>query len=333
MEEAGVTRSRIWAHLTMLGAVVAVMVGCSGSDSDGSSDGRNVDVSEPAGSSPSSTVAGVADSVAMVEIGPSRGVGLVFGAGGEIVTALRGSTAQSGDEATVTFSDGASASAEVLGNDQRSGLVILRTVDGPTRDSVVIADSAGVREGEPAELVIVSGSINEPIPVVVSGASVMLDLATIDVESAEPVNDTDAPVSGGVLFTTDGELLGLVIALSGGEGAQVSSALPSNLVGRVVEQLAAGDQVAHPFFGASLSDAGTAGAQLDQVIPGSPADVAGLETSDVIVRTGEGDVADAAGLVAAIQGQPAGTEMSVEYVRDGTPLSTTVLLTELPDGP
>lgn len=59
------------------------------------------------------------------------------------------------------------------------------------------------------------------------------------------------------------------------------------------------------------------GVRLDGVVPGSPAERAGLAKGDIIVRLGDTDVADLRGLSAALKSLAAGARVRVTYVRNG----------------
>jgi aminopeptidase N len=61
----------------------------------------------------------------------------------------------------------------------------------------------------------------------------------------------------------------------------------------------------------------TGGVKLSGVMPGSPAEEAGLRQGDVLVALGGGEVADLAGLTALLQAHGAGETVGVTVVRDG----------------
>jgi S1-C subfamily serine protease len=110
---------------------------------------------------------------------------------------------------------------------------------------------------------------------------------------------TDASInpgnSGGALVNHHGQLCGINTAIWGTREGNIGIgfAIPSNLVRGVISQLAETGQVMRGFFGLQTSDAGrkacaaaglaaVAGAQVDDVMAGGPADKAGLKTGDII---------------------------------------------------
>jgi membrane-associated protease RseP (regulator of RpoE activity) len=70
----------------------------------------------------------------------------------------------------------------------------------------------------------------------------------------------------------------------------------------------------------------TTGAQVAQVVPGSPAQDAGLEVGDVITKVDGTDIADAGRLVAEIRSHEAGDQVTITYVRGGESNTTDVTL-------
>jgi len=83
------------------------------------------------------------------------------------------------------------------------------------------------------------------------------------------------------------------------------------------------------FLGVAVAGANsTEGARVVEVVPGSPADDAGLQVGDVITAVDGTDVTDGAALAAAIQGYRAGDEVKITYDRDGTSATATAELAD-----
>lgn len=79
------------------------------------------------------------------------------------------------------------------------------------------------------------------------------------------------------------------------------------------------DQQDQSFLGVSVADAGDdAGAQVQAVVPDSPADDAGLEPGDVITAVDGDDVSSAEALVRIIRTGDAGDEITLTYRRGGS---------------
>jgi serine protease Do len=108
---------------------------------------------------------------------------------------------------------------------------------------------------------------------------------------------TDAPInpgnSGGGLIDLDGRLVGINTAIisPGGGNVGIGFAVPINMARRVMEQLVEHGRVQRGRIGVALEDLPNAGrggriegVLVGQVIPGSPADAAGIRKGDVVVK-------------------------------------------------
>ncbi|MEX5294240.1 trypsin-like peptidase domain-containing protein [Kocuria sp. CPCC 205268] len=150
------------------------------------------------------------------------------------------------------------------------------------------------------------------------------------------VIQTDAAInpgnSGGPLIGTDGEVIGINVAIaSAGSGAEagnigVGFSIPVDTAKRVAQEIIDNGRATHGYLGTSVSAAPGAdgrsqafsdGAAVEQVVPGSPADDAGLEVDDVITEFNGHRIQDAASLTAAVRELPAGGTGTMTVVRNG----------------
>jgi putative serine protease PepD len=110
------------------------------------------------------------------------------------------------------------------------------------------------------------------------------------------------------------------IATSGGGGGNVGIgfAVPANTARTVVPQLAAGRTVERPWLGVETTQPpGGAGALVDEVVPGSPAERAGVRAGDIIVGVGDTPVDDPQDVADAVKDREPGEDLDVR-VRRGT---------------
>ncbi|MFF0942969.1 S1C family serine protease [Kocuria sp. CPCC 205300] len=150
------------------------------------------------------------------------------------------------------------------------------------------------------------------------------------------VIQTDAAInpgnSGGPLIDTDGEVIGINVAIaSAGSTTEagnigVGFAIPVDTARRVAEEIIADGSASHGYLGTSVSAAAAAdgqsqafsdGAVVRAVEPGSPADEAGLEVGDVVTQFNGHRIEDANSLTAAVRELPAGGSGSMTVLRDG----------------
>ncbi|WP_104165937.1 S1C family serine protease [Arthrobacter sp. SX1312] len=164
------------------------------------------------------------------------------------------------------------------------------------------------------------------------------------------VIQTDAAInqgnSGGALVDADGRIIGVNVAIaSGGSGEStgnigVGFSIPINYADRIAQEIISEGEATHGFLGVSVTPAGSDGAQststfpagalVERVEPGSPAEDAGLQVGDVITRVGTYTISDPQSLTAAVRIQTVGQQVPIEVVRSGESRSVDVTLAQAP---
>ena len=158
------------------------------------------------------------------------------------------------------------------------------------------------------------------------------------------VIQTDAAInpgnSGGPLINLEGEVIGINSA-GAGQAQNINFAINVSTASRVFEDIVQHSKVLRPYLGAILDDitpsvacefclAQRVGAIIIGVEPGGPADLAGLQQNDIIVRFGEQEVISAAQLVKELWQLEVGKSVKVVFWRSETEMETTVTLAERP---
>ena len=161
-----------------------------------------------------------------------------------------------------------------------------------------------------------------------------------------PVIQTDASInpgnSGGALLNAKGELIGINVAIASptssngtASSAGLGFAIPSNLATRVADAIIAGEQPSHGLLGATVGDssldaaANRAGGLIIDLVPGGAAEQAGLKSGDVITAVNGVPAADGTSVSALVRMHAGGSEITVEYTRNGEPGKATVTLGNL----
>jgi Do/DeqQ family serine protease len=276
----------------------------------------------------------------------SLGSGVIVGPDGVIVTNRH--VIAGADEITVALSDRREFKAEVILEDERSDLAVLRIdTKGELLPALAFRDSDNVEVGD------IVFAIGNPFGVgqtvtsgIVSGVAVS-DLGISDYES---FIQTDAAInpgnSGGALIGLDGTLFGIntvILSRSGGSHG-VGFAIPSNLVARVVESALTDGKIIRPWFGASgqtvTSDIAESlgldrpqGVMVNAIHKGSPADRSGLEVGDVIMMLLGRTVTDPKALATRLAAEPVGGSADVVVLRGDTELTLQVPLEAAPADP
>lgn len=158
------------------------------------------------------------------------------------------------------------------------------------------------------------------------------------VERLDNVIQTDAAInpgnSGGPLLNSSGQVVGVNSAISS-EGQNIGFALPINIVKDALNQFnKSGGKFERPFLGVkykmitrdlALLNEVPEGAYVQEVVTGSPADKAGIEADDIIIKIDGKKISDdSGGLASVIAGKKVGDKISVEIWRDGKTVNKNV---------
>ncbi|MDO8143243.1 S1C family serine protease [Isoptericola sp. 178] len=293
----------------------------------------------------------VAPSVVAIQVssqsGGSEGSGVVVDEAGHVLTNNHVVAGAADGTVQVTLSDGRLYEATIVGTDPTTDLAVVQLVDPPDdlqpatfgdSDAVQVGDSV-LAVGNPLGLAntattgIVS-ALDRPVAASGRGGGDVVVTNAIQIDAA--VNPGN---SGGPLFDAQGRVVGItssIATMSGGAGGASGSiglgfAIPVNLATNVSDQLVEDGTAEHAFLGVSLRDAtATAdgvtrrGAEVVEVVGGSPAAEAGLQAGDVVVAIDDDSVSGAESLTAYVRERTAGESASVTYVRDGRAASVDV---------
>jgi putative serine protease PepD len=239
--------------------------------------------------------------------------------------------AASGGTLTVTFQDGTTKAAKIVGRDSSYDLAVIKVdASGLTAsslgnsDGVVVGDTA-IAIGSPLGLegTVTSGiisSLNRPVTAGGSGESSFINAIQTDA-AINPGN------SGGPLVDAVGQVIGVNSAIASlgqtSTGAQSGSiglgfAIPINQAKRVAEEIISTGKSSHPVIGVSvdLTYAGP-GAQVKTVTAGGPSDKAGIKVGDVILKVDGRPVADATEMIVAIRSHTPGETITLT-IKDGS---------------
>lgn len=158
------------------------------------------------------------------------------------------------------------------------------------------------------------------------------------------VIQTDAAInhgnSGGALVNTDGEVIGVNVAIASGSenggSIGVGFSIPINYAERVANEIIDNGEATHGFLGVSVtpkaSDASTGqtifsvGAEVAEVVEDSPAAKAGLQEGDVITELAGISIGDGQALTSAVRQQAQGATVELSFLRDGQPQRAEVTL-------
>ncbi|GAA3648287.1 hypothetical protein GCM10022237_04910 [Nocardioides ginsengisoli] len=209
--------------------------------------------------------------------------------------------------------------AKVIGRSSVYDLAILYVEKHGSLKPVKLGSSAQLQVGEP--VVAIGSPLNLP-DTVTSGIVSYLHRpvttgASADESSYIDAIQTDAAInpgnSGGPLVDQQGEVVGVNSAIAtaggsstGGEAGNigVGFAIPVEQVRVTADQILKTGKAQYPVIGAKVKTGGVSsgeGAELDEIVPNSPAQAAGLHKGDVITHVNGSRVTDGTALIVAIR--------------------------------
>lgn len=272
--------------------------------------------------------------------GGSSASGVIFRSDGHVLTNAH--VVEGASELTVQTADGERVPGRVVGGDPDTDLAVVK-IDGMNLPVVTLGRSTGLRVGETAI------AIGSPLGLD-GGPSVSVGVISalsrsVRGEDGKPLLDmiqTDASIapgsSGGALLDLTGAVVGITTAIAidsrvGGES--LGFATPVEVARDVAHQLIATGHVVHAWLGIEgddVVDSGDSGdgALVRQVLPGSPAEKAGILAGDVITSLEGRPVRSMLMLMVNLRAHSPGDAVKVELTRDG---KTTEVRTTLVDRP
>jgi S1-C subfamily serine protease len=281
----------------------------------------------------------------------AAGTGMVMTSSGEVLTnnhVIRGATTIK----VVVPATGRSYTASVIGYDVSDDVAVLQAVGASNLKTASLGDSSTVDVGQSVKAVGNAGGTGR----LSSASGTVTGLSrTITVnddqggsERLTGLIETNAAVrpgdSGGPLLNAGGQVVGMDTAASVGYGGQQAAtgdgyAIPITKALSIAGQIKSGDASATIHVGgtAFLGVEVTAnsydgsGAVVASVVPGSPADAAGLISDDLITSFGGRAISSPAGLTALVMTEKPGTPIAATYVdQTGATQTTTVTLASGP---
>lgn len=235
--------------------------------------------------------------------------------------------------------------ADIVGSDPNTDVALLKLrSDREDWPVIPLGDSDRLEVGD---FVVAIGNpfgLSQSVSMGIISARGRRDVAPSGRQGLYNFLQTDASInpgnSGGPLVNLFGEVIGINTAINA-SGQGIGFAIPVNLVKQLVPELKANGRISRSWLGVGIRpvDAALAegfgldrprGALVAQVVPGGPADQAGLKPGDIITRFEDKAIEDASELplVAGLAG--VGKKVKVEVMREGRTASYPLTLGELP---
>ena len=278
------------------------------------------------------------------QVSATAGSGFVISADGYILTNYH--VIDGARTIQVTFYDGSEYDAVLVGGEETNDVAVLK-IAAAGLTPVVIGSSDDLRVGQ--AVTAIGNPLGELTFSQTAGIVSALD-RTVTVSGGTKMNmiQTDCTInsgnSGGPLFNTYGEVIGITSAKYSNNGSSseatiegIGFAIPINdVIGMVRDIISYGYVTGKPSMGILPGDVDAAaqrygipaGAEVLAVLNGSCAQRAGLRAGDIITAVGETPVASASQLQSALKNCRAGDALPITVYRDGTSISLHLTLDE-----
>ena len=238
-----------------------------------------------------------------------------------------------GEEITVTLTDRRVFKAELVGADPETDVALLK-IDADALLAMPLADSDDLEVGDYVVAIGNPFGLGQTVTAGIVSAVGRSGILPLGPDSYQDFIQTDAAInvgnSGGALVNLEGELVGINTAIFTGRGGNIGIgfAIPINMARQVMDQLVTHGEIQRGRIGVQIQDLtpeiaealGTThqkGALVSQVLPGTPAEAAGIQRGDVVVEmngeavTGSADLRNKVGMLRV------GDAVRLTVVREG----------------
>ena len=270
----------------------------------------------------------------------SLGSGFIISSDGYILTNAH--VVDAADEVTVSLTDKREFKAKVIGSDRRTDVALIK-INATGLPRVTIGDPNQLRVGEwVAAIGAPFGFENSVTAGIVSakGRSLPRDNFVPFIQTDVAINPGN---SGGPLFNLRGEVVGInsqIYSRTGGFMG-LSFAIPIDVALEVSNQLRTSGKVSRGWLGVAIQEVTrqladsfglpqATGALIASIEPNSPADKAGLQVSDVVLRFNDKVIASANDLPRIVAATKPGTRVNMQVWRKGQTRDLSVQVAELP---
>ncbi len=231
--------------------------------------------------------------------------------------------------------------AHLIGADPESDLAVIK-IGAENLPNITWGDSQKLRVGE---IVIAVGNPFGLSGTVTSGIVSATGRTNVGIIGYEDFIQTDTPInpgnSGGPLVNIRGEVIGVTSAIASRSGGYmgIGFAIPSNPAKLVMDELLRYGKVQRGFLGINLQDlndalaksfglTGRNGTLISEIIPGSPAEKAGVKAGDIVLNFNDQAVIGASELKNFVGATKPGTLVKLGIIRARKNIEIDVMASE-----
>ncbi len=269
------------------------------------------------------------------------GSGVIVSAKGYIITNYH--VVAQADQIVVALQDGRVAAAQLVGQDLRTDIAILR-IEGSNLPVIPLNKNYTAKVGD---IVLAIGNPYNLGQTTTFGIISATGRSSISADGRQAFIQTDAAInqgnSGGALVNSKGELVGINTAsfrqATDLETYGISFAIPYQLASKIMEKIIADGRVIRGYIGIdgqdinSLTSRLLGGKYAGGIIilgmdPNGPASKAGFKTQDIIIRIDGHEVTGRLSVMDLVTDLRPGTTVDIMVLRDGKELTIPVTVAE-----
>ncbi|MDF2549415.1 MAG: htrA [Chlamydiales bacterium] len=271
-----------------------------------------------------------------------QGSGFIVSADGYILT--NNHVVRDAESIQVVMNNGKEYEARMIGQDANTDLAVIK-IEGQNYPYLPLGDSDALDVGDWVAAIGTPLNLQATVTAGIVSAKGRNNLRLAELED---FIQTDAAInqgnSGGPLLNMGGEVIGINTAIATNTGGYmgIGFAIPSNMANHVMDQLIQGGTVSRGYLGVSMQqiDAelaksfgllSTEGALVCDVVKGSPAEAAGIQRGDIILKLNGQQMPHIFALKNAIALLKPGSKVKLELIRANKPVQVTVEIGSQPN--
>ncbi len=237
---------------------------------------------------------------------------------------------------TVTFYDGSSKDAKLIGYDASNDIAVLK-VEAEGLTPVILGDSDNLNVGD--TVLAIGNPLGElTFSLTVGAVSALEREITTSTGVTMDLMQTDCAInsgnSGGALFNLYGEVIGITNAKYSSSSSSEASidnigfAIPLNNIRSIVKSLIEKGFISKPYIGVSVTDVSEEtqsyglpqGAAVKSIVEDSPCAAAGLQVNDIITHVNGEEITGSSDLVSIVGKCEVGQVLKLTVYRQGISL-------------
>ena len=275
----------------------------------------------------------------------SGGSGIIIKEDGYILTNYH--VVKAANKITITLKNEKKYNGKLIAHDSYSDVAIIK-IDAKGLTTAKFGETKSLR---PGDWVLAIGSplgLEHTVTLgIISALSRHVGVTFGSAQGAFKYLQTDAAInpgnSGGPLVNLQGEVIGINTFIIGRNAQNLNFAIPADYVKSVADNLIAHGSIQHPYLGIKMANLeetqlkaeglskDTKGVYVVEVVPGSPAQISGIEPGDILQKVDGVDILEPTKIAEIVRNKKIGDKLHMRILRGGKAKTISVKVGTLPD--